>query len=359
MSIIRQSIPWFSVPDFRNLGVSIKILAISLLFMLVVSTLQPNHENISFIGRVLDLAFWVAPGTILSVVFLFLFGRLLAYSKRAPLWTLFIVLATFSILTPLAEENRPIYLERIGTVAILTLGLMHYFALYQKALSPALTEARLAALTARIRPHFLFNSLNAAISLVRTRPADVEMILENLADLFRAQLGDHTKSSTLEKEIELASSYIAIEQIRMGTERLKIKWKIDAPNDAQVPSLLLQPLLENAVFHGIEPLRSAGLINIRILKVKDWIYIRIINPVAQETSTRTRQGNQMALTNLSERLALMFDQDAKLTFKQEDNKYQTNIRLPYRSARAEALKAFVAQQEEKISTTDKNVGDKR
>ena len=180
------------------------------------------------------------------------------------------------------------------------------------------------------------------------------MVLENLATLFRAQLADHTKASTLGTEIQLAKDYLEIELIRMGSNRLKTSWRIKAPEDTVTPSLLLQPLLENAVYHGIEPLRGAGMISTSILKVRNWIYITISNPLPDRPNTEKRQGNQMALQNLSERLALMFDQDATLSFHTKDGKYLTKIRIPYRSARIAAIKQYTEQKErnEQAEKTD-------
>ncbi|WP_434778792.1 sensor histidine kinase [Neisseria sp. Ec49-e6-T10] len=348
MAIIRQSIPIFAVPDFRNLGTCMKILLITLMFMVGASLLQsPNDRN--FAEQFAILSIWVCPSIILSITILYLGGGIIARSRFPSIITLVVVFASFAGVELFVYHIHDEILEHMIAVVILTLFTMHYFALIKKALSPAATEARLAALTARIRPHFLFNSLNAAISLIRTRPTEAEMVLENLAELFRAQLGDHTKSSTLEKEIQLAQDYLAIEQIRMGNERLKTSWKVNAPEDAITPSLLLQPLLENAVYHGIEPLRNAGAIRVVILRVKNWIYITITNPLPDVEPAKKRQGNQMALSNLSERLALMFDQDARLSFKTEQNKYITQIRLPYRSARMEAIKEFSDKREGRLS----------
>ena len=218
-------------------------------------------------------------------------------------------------------------------ISVYVWGFMHYHAILQRALSPALSEAKLAALTARIRPHFLFNSLNAAIALVRTRPAEAEMVLENLADLFRAQLKDGNQSSTLGREIELAQGYLAIETIRMGHQRLQSMWYVDAPEQAEVPHLLLQPLLENAVYHGIEPSHRPGEISISIIKRQDWIYIRIDNPLPEDNNkTKKRQGNQMALANLSDRLTLMYDADATVRSSKQGDIFRVDMRIPYRKA---------------------------
>ena len=136
--------------------------------------------------------------------------------------------------------------------------LLAYFELRSRALSPAQAEARLAALNARIRPHFLFNTLNTAIALVRVDPARAEAVLEDLAELFRVALEGEQAGATLAQEVELARRYLDIEQIRFG-QRLRIEWDLDpACSPAKLPPLLLQPLVENAVKHGIEPGANGG-----------------------------------------------------------------------------------------------------
>ena len=345
MAIIRQSIPLFAIPDFRNLGVCLKILSFPFFFLLIFFVALP--ANTDFIVRFSEMALWVCSATIFAVALLYFLGDFLAHSPNAKAYTLLIVLVVFGLTEFLIFYNHAQVIKHFFSVTIFTLMGMYYFALWQKALSPAETEAKLAALTARIRPHFLFNSLNAAISLISTQPQQAESVLENLATLFRAQLGDHTKPSTLEEEVQLAQDYLSIEQIRMGHNRLKTKWRIKAPSDTLTPSLLLQPLLENAVYHGIEPLRSPGVISTSVIRVRNWVYITISNPLPDKPNMERRKGNNMALQNLSERLTLMFDQDAVLSSEIKDDKYLTKIRIPYRYARVEAVKLYVELKEKR------------
>ena len=139
---------------------------------------------------------------------------------------------------------------------LLCAALLGYFQLRAKALSPAIAEARLQALQARIRPHFLFNSINAVLSLIRSEPKRAETALEDMADLFRVLMRDNRELAPLADEVELCRQYLALEQLRLG-DRLQVEWHVkNMPGDALVPPLVLQPLLENAVYHGIEPRRS-------------------------------------------------------------------------------------------------------
>ncbi|MDO9189761.1 MAG: histidine kinase, partial [Sulfurimicrobium sp.] len=131
---------------------------------------------------------------------------------------------------------------------LLTAALLAYFNLRSRALSPALAEARLQALQARIRPHFLFNSINAVLSLIRSNPKRAESALEDMADLFRVLMADNLNLVSLEREVALSRQYLGLEQLRLG-ERLQVTWHIEKmPSDALIPPLVLQPLLENAVY---------------------------------------------------------------------------------------------------------------
>ncbi|MCV2502888.1 MAG: histidine kinase [Neisseriaceae bacterium] len=196
---------------------------------------------------------------------------------------------------------------------------------------PALVESKLIALTSSIRPHFLFNSLNAVISLIKTRPDQAEEVLQNMADLFRALLKKNNHS-TLQEEIELVQAYIDIEKIRLGEDRLKIIWDIDAPGKSITPYLFLQPLLENAIYHGIENLIDPDPITVTIEKKGNWIFIQTKNPINSEverTQNQHSSGYKMTLENLQERLTLMYSKDATLEYKVQKNYFIVNIRLPY------------------------------
>jgi two-component system, LytTR family, sensor histidine kinase AlgZ len=214
--------------------------------------------------------------------------------------------------------------------ALMGLALQHYFELRTKAFSPALSEARLQALQARIRPHFLFNSLNAVLSLIRNEPKQAEATMEDLADLFRVLLRDARTMTTLEDELRLCRQYLSIEKIRLG-DRLQVKWeRTDVPDrvlrQAQIPSLLLQPLVENAVHYGVEPANQPALIQIHLVRSLDRIEVSIINPYHHEIEST---GNQMALANIRERLALLYDVEAQLTTMVARGHFEVRVRFPY------------------------------
>lgn len=207
----------------------------------------------------------------------------------------------------------------------------HYFELRVRAYSPALTEARLQALQARIRPHFLFNSLNAVLSLIRSEPRRAETSLEDLADLFRVLMKDPRSMTALESEIRLCKQYLSIEKIRLG-DRLQVQWRTedagaDALRRAQIPVLLLQPLLENAVHYGIEPATGPATVQIDISRFLDRIEIVVVNPLHEKPAVAS--GNQMALDNIRERLALLYDVEAQLTTTMAHGFFEVRLRFPY------------------------------
>lgn len=222
--------------------------------------------------------------------------------------------------------------RRLALTLLVTGAVLFYFHLRDKALSPALTEARLQALQARIRPHFLFNSINAVLSLIRSEPRRAEEALEDLADLFRVLMADNRDLSPLGDEVALSRQYLDLEQLRLGN-RLKVIWHIDKmPRDALVPPLVLQPLLENAVYHGIETSAEPGEITVNIFQSRGEVHMVLRNPF--RPGVEHTGGNQMALANIRERLSLHFDEEGRLETRIRDGSYQVHIRLPYRKATA-------------------------
>lgn len=214
--------------------------------------------------------------------------------------------------------------------AVLGAALQHYFALRMRAYSPALAEAHLQALQARIRPHFLFNSLNAVLSLIRTQPRVAETALHDLSDLLRVLIRDAREMSTLEEEIALCRQYLAIESLRLG-ERLQLDWDLqqvdqETRRTARVPALLLQPLLENAVHHGVEPSSTPVLIRIGMRLLLERIEITIANPLHAAVQ---QGGNHMALSNIRERLALLYDVEGELSTVAANGQFVVRLRFPY------------------------------
>ena len=224
-------------------------------------------------------------------------------------------------------EPRPLRLLALPLIgATLALALALWLQWREGQRKPADARARLAELQSRIRPHFLFNTLNTAVALVRIDPARAEGVLEDLAELFRVALADSGSGSvTLASEIELARRYLAIEQLRFG-ERLRLDWQLDAATDAaRLPPLVLQPLLENAVRHGIEPAEAGGQVRVRTRSRLGRAEITIDNSVSGAAS---RPGHGLALANVRERLRLLHDLDAQFEVEQGDGRYRVRIVVP-------------------------------
>jgi two-component system, LytTR family, sensor histidine kinase AlgZ len=234
-------------------------------------------------------------------------------------------------------NNLPYWIiSRMAAAAGAAWLVIEFLRLRARAFSPSLSEARLQALQARIRPHFLFNSLNTVLGLMRSDPRKAEKTLENLSDLFRVFMRDTRELVALEEEVYTCREYLAIEKLRLAP-RLEAKWNTDEmPSDALLPSLLMQPLIENAVHHGIEPRMTPGLIEITVKKVGDRVHIEILNPIADyvpANSLPMRQGNQMALSNVRERLMLLYDMEAELKTGQENGLFRLVLEFPYRKER--------------------------
>ena len=320
------------LPNFCNLGIMLRLLLIVNLLVFAAAVLRVE------VGRELSSQYLVIsvlaqPAIIISLITTCLLQPAflkLAYWQGVSaifaleacigggLWYLTPYLIPFS--APPAFWQFAFFLMFTTAVVLL------YFDLRSRALSPALTEARLQALQARIRPHFLFNSINAVLSLIRSEPKRAERMLEDMAELFRVLMADNRKLTPLEDEVELCRRYLEIEQIRLG-DRLVVTWQIDnLPKAALVPPLILQPLVENAVYHGIEPLDGVGELKIEIQDQGKQFFIRLTNP-CQHNSTHIN-GNRIAIDNIKERLQLHFDAEASLKADISQEQYVVTITLP-------------------------------
>lgn len=213
-------------------------------------------------------------------------------------------------------------------VSCVTLRYFHVSAEWRHSVELE-AQSRIRALQARIRPHFLFNSMNTIASLTRSDPERAEEAVEDLADLFRANLSEARSWIPLKEELEIARIYQRIEQLRLG-ERLKVKWQItELPMRALVPSLLVQPLLENAVYHGIEPLPQGGSIVIAGNFDGERIELSVSNPVPTDEMILKRNGHGIALDNIQQRLELAWPGKAQVELQEEAGQYRVVLRFPY------------------------------
>ncbi len=202
----------------------------------------------------------------------------------------------------------------------------HYLELRAHAFSPAIDEAKFQALQSRIRPHFFFNSLNAVLAVIREDPLRAERMLENVAELFRAVMGDVKRLVPLEQELDLCRRYVEIEQTRLG-ERLQVQWNVGAVHPrVRVPQLLLQPIIENAVRYGAERLAGNCDIEVRVRQQGFKLEIYVSNPIAREPVQR--EGNQIGLNNIRGRLALIYDLEASLETRVRRERFELTLTLP-------------------------------
>jgi two-component system sensor histidine kinase AlgZ len=248
-------------------------------------------------------------------------------------WLVITVLPQWQILILIpAPEKIAFYARTLGITSLVSMAFLRYlYVLFQwQQQVEAKAVAKLNALQARMRPHFLFNSLNSIASLTRINPPLAETLIEDLAELIRASMTiDENLLIRLEQEVDLVKLYLAIEIQRLD-ERLNVIWQWDdVPKDALIPPLSLQPLVENAVYYGIEPNLQGGKILITGHLHFNRLFIQVTNPQVL-INTHSRQGNQIALKNLTARLKGCFDDDAMLRVEHNDKTYQITLEIPYR-----------------------------
>lgn len=327
------------LPDFRNLGVILRLLVLAEGLRLVVWWVHdPGGEH--WWARYLAQALLFEPALLTVMLGLFVLQpwlQRMAYRRGVV-----VVLTVSALVTAVWHSglsvgfglSLPSSAWHSATVACLVSGaVLFYFNWRHHRLSPALAEARVTALQSRIRPHFLFNSLNSVLALLRVQPDRAEAALHDLADLYRALLSDARTLVPLDHEIQLAKAYLEIETLRLG-DRLRMQWLLThAPLDASVPPLLLQPLLENAVRYGVEPSPTGATVTLEIYADADHVLIFVRNSLPPHQTTLPSGGNHMALRNIRERLELHFDAEAQLKQHTTDDEYVVMVRMPIRPIR--------------------------
>lgn len=325
-----------ALPDFRNLGVILRLLlAVNLLALLTV--LLRNDEPARLAAELALMAGRVELPLLLAVLLLYLLGPVFArLAPRAALAALGGVLVlVVSLSYPLLAGTDGSLFRRLAWACGAAIVCLLYFDYRNRRYSPALAEARLQALSARIRPHFFFNSLNGVLGVIRSDPRRAERALEELCELFRVLMRDNRELVVLGDELALCERYLDLERLRLG-ERLAVRWQIEGEGaglmGARVPPLLLQPLLENAVYYGVEPAPGPAEILVRIARRGDELRIEVDNPACDPGGHRA--GNHMALDNIRERLMLFFDLEAGVDIDCSGGRYRVRLRLPFRSLTA-------------------------
>lgn len=315
------------------------LLVIAALLAFMVALLRSGISGFDFtiLGKAILLSFWIA---LLSAGFLCLARNSLSgLSERAAAVVNYLLILLAATICAAAGSLWSAYSTQsilhvdlmetvdIVVVAAIPAGIMLRMLYLRQKLhrqQQAELESRIEALQSKIRPHFLFNSMNSLASLIGFDAVKAERMVEDLSDLFRYALSDSREPVTLAQEIDACNRYLQVEKLRLE-ERLEYAWHISLePEVFKVPPLILQPLLENAVFHGIQPSPDGGEVHISIKRSNEWVEIEVVNSLSDQISVTS--GNRIAQKNLRYRLEAFFPAATLETFVAENN-YYTVIRF--------------------------------
>jgi two-component system sensor histidine kinase AlgZ len=332
------------LPDFCDVRVIFMLVLIvellaMVLAMAIPSTTAEFWDHLAFISM---MAQWIA---LLNAAVLCSSRRLLnRLSAPAAMISTFLIMMLVTLIFALAlirlnlwmqldRETSPLgehFLLRLLVIAaaIYAVVLRYFYIQHQWKLNlEAQSKAEIQALKARIRPHFLFNSMNTIASLITFKPDVAEKAIEDLSDLFRASLKEQN-SHTLKQELAITRSYLDIEKLRLG-ERLQIQWAVDnSLINEEIPALSLQPLAENAIYHGIEPLPGGGTIRISAQREGGRLIVEVTNPSSETAEISHSNGNQMAQANIRQRLRLAYGNDARFLINATKWNYTVTLEIP-------------------------------
>jgi two-component system sensor histidine kinase AlgZ len=333
----------FFLPDFCGLRPVFAVVVLAELFAFIL-TLAAYPFNSDPWGDLALTSLFMQWAGLMCAALLCLTRRLLSRLNNIPagLLTYMLLLTAITLLSEgafhlLQHTASPLFitdhaeflLRNLAIGAIVTaLALRYFYVTHQwKHHTRAEAEARLQALQARIRPHFLFNSINTVTSLIHSQPDAAEEALLDLSDLFRASLGKEQRRIPFSEEAALTRRYLHMESLRLG-KRLKLEWDTEeVPGDTLLPPLILQPLVENAVYHGIEPCPEGGTIALHGTVDGRQLVLQLHNPLPPADTPR-REGNRMALDNIRERLTAHYGEAATLALEEKDELFHVTMRLP-------------------------------
>lgn len=329
------------LPGFCDIRMVFAVVVIAELLAFILVLANSRNDPWSELGLTSLFVQWIA---LSSAAVLCLARPMLSRvsNTAAALSSYLLLLLTTAVITELAYQLGGVRVQpggvghagflfrNLGISAILSALVLRYLYVQhqwrQKIQAEA--QARVQALQARIRPHFLFNSMNSIASLTRSDPVRAEQAVQDLSDLFRISLHDASERVTLEDELEVAQGYLRMETLRLG-DRLQVEWDIERlPRKRLVPSLILQPLLENAVYHGIEPLPQGGRISISGTAEGRRISITVRNPRVPDSVGERPGGNRIALENIRLRLQLAFGAQAGVALRETGDLFETTLYFP-------------------------------
>jgi len=344
---MKDSTSYF-LPDFGSLSMGAKILVLAEAIAVIFTIGLNDRVGITAGRDFLFLSAYALTIALVSLLFLRIASRIIR--KRSAIVGSLVVIALMLIAIVAVTEGMIaafynlhmipsrwpawqmtvlVHSLLIGTIVML-LGLRHLFVSHKAQTDAKLEqEARIQALQSRIRPHFLFNSMNSIASLTRSDPPRAEAALQDLADLFRVLLADARKLVPISAEQEISRQYLEIEKLRLG-DRLQVNWIVsNVPRNALIPALTLQPLLENAIYHGIEPRFGGGTVKVELWADNtETLNILISNPVPEVRKHAHGRGNKIAMDNIRQRLASHFHEAATLQTFEEGDQYRVKIKMP-------------------------------
>ena len=333
----------FFLPDFCGVRSVLAVVVLVELFAFVLTLASAPHSDDLWSVLALYSLFMQWAGLVSAALLCLLRRPLSRLSDTvAGLLSYCVLLLTIGVLSllahatmelagfPITAESRLEFLLRnLGTAAIVcALTLRYFYVTYQwRRRTRAEARARLEALQARIRPHFLFNSINTVTSLIHDKPDEAEEALLDLADLFRASLREEQQFIPLADELALTRRYLNMESLRLG-ERLQLAWQLEEGTERLLlPPLILQPLVENAVYHGIEPRPEGGTVSITIKRESGQLSLAVSNPLPEANDNRSA-GNRIALENIRARLDAHYGARASLAIEESAEAFRVQLCLP-------------------------------
>lgn len=332
---VEHRVPY--IPDFSSVLTIVKVIYISLATSIIYTFTQINKASDFYWSLWKSLQIF-SPYVLTLLFLLMLFAKMI---NKTPPFKAIIFILMLSILSVYFIDSVMIQsffnliknFDDIGHKFGTAIGLIFFFLVYfdwrEKSLHPSQVIAQLSFLQSKMRPHFLFNTLNSVISLIKKEPELAKKMLLNLSILLRASLKDNKDFMYLLKdEVSLCEKYLEIEKIRMG-ERLGVVWDIeDSIMNCYVPKLSIQPLVENSILHGIQHLEDGGTIIIKAKNIQDKIKIEISNPVSPNSSKVDSEHNNIGMKNLQERLNICFDGDVEFNINESNNIFNVTINMP-------------------------------
>lgn len=335
------------LPDFGSFGVAIRLVLLAELIAIIITV---GRNSVFDAHALQDLRLLSAFALLVSLITIIVLKIAAPLIRRmSALLGAFVVFVLLLATTALATEVMIFALFDLGMItarwpawhdsmiiraliiaAAIGIPGLRYLFLYHRAEADAKAQqdAKLQALQSRIRPHFLFNSLNSVASLTRSDPQKAESVLQDLADLFRVLLADARKLVPISAEREISRQYLEIEKMRLG-DRLRVSWHVsNVPRYAMIPALTLQPLLENAIYHGIEPRFAGGTLRIELWSEGDTLNVLISNPLPDVAANAPSQGNKIAQDNIRERLVTQFGDRATMQAFEQGGQYHVKLIMP-------------------------------